>query len=133
MGIINELGNKVGKFWNQISGTTATQEFNAAEAEKQRNWEEHMSSTAHQREVTDMQAAGINPALTALGGNGATTPTGASASSGQNGAGALAGIGMIINSAASLANTTNNIITKSKIYNNADKIFNAAIKIASMK
>lgn len=54
--------------------------FNAAEAEKQRNWEADMANTAHQREVADLQNAGLNPVLSA-GGNGAATPSGSSASS----------------------------------------------------
>lgn len=55
-------------------------DFNSAEAQKNRDWQQMMSNTAHQREVADLQAAGLNPILSASGGNGAAVTSGATAS-----------------------------------------------------
>lgn len=51
-------------------------DFSSSEAEKQRAWEEMMSSTAYSRAVKDLKSVGINPY--AMGSfNAASTPSGA--------------------------------------------------------
>lgn len=73
-------------------------EFNSLEAAKNRNWQEMMSNTAHQREVADLKAAGLNPVLSASGGNGAAVTSGATAS-GVTSSGAKGDTDMSANSA----------------------------------
>lgn len=63
----------------------------AKEARKNRQWQEYMSNTAYQRQVRDLRAAGLNPALGYLKGSGATTPAGATAQQQGIGKGLQAG------------------------------------------
>lgn len=62
----------------QVASAREQMQFQQASTREQMDFQERMSNTAHQREIKDLQKAGLNPILSARYG-GATTPPGSHA------------------------------------------------------
>lgn len=88
---------RITREWQEQQNAKAM-EFSATQAALNRDWQKMMSDTAHQREVADLKAAGLNPVLSAMGGNGASVGSGATAS-GVTSAGATGQVDTSFNNA----------------------------------
>ncbi len=85
----------MGGFWSSVAsvipGVSNTQQHrrNKREAQKDRDFQERMSSTAYQRGVKDMEDAGLNPALMYGGGASAASSPGGSKADVDRGTGGV--------------------------------------------
>jgi len=72
----NMFGSLLGGGLSLLGGIFGNKN-SAKSVQRQMDFQERMSSTAHQREVLDLRAAGLNPILSGTGGAGASSPSGA--------------------------------------------------------
>lgn len=75
-----------------LAGGILANDANAAQADRNRDFQASMSNTAHQREVNDLRAAGLNPMLSVNAGS--STPAGGVGAPMQNALGAGASTAM---------------------------------------
>ena len=83
--LISGAGGIAGGLMQNNANKQLQQKANDANAQmmaENRQWQEMMANTAHQRQVKDLKAAGLNPILSATGGSGAAVPSGGAATAG---------------------------------------------------
>lgn len=117
-GIAAAAGTAASSIGSTIYGTERNIANSNWQAQLQRDFEERMASTQYQRAVSDMKAAGLNPAAIGAGMSANGVPSGAAAT-GNYGHGGFADFSNIFSSAVSAAmardkNVTNKILQEMK-------------------
>lgn len=105
--------------------------FGFGSTRRERQWQESMSNTAYQRAVSDMKAAGLNPAMMYAGGSNMQASTGHSAAS----VGQLGQIAGVVSSAAQFISANNGKYAQKdnqKIANSAAGMIKTAQFLAKM-
>lgn len=78
MGLLGDIAGGIVSGGIGLIGQHNANKTNISQANTNRDFQERMSRNAHQYEVEDLKAAGLNPILSA-GGGGAATPSGSTA------------------------------------------------------
>lgn len=95
--ILNPFGltSAIGESISDITGSTLQWERSLEGQRRANEWMERMSNTAHQRQILDLRAAGLNPILSVRG-SGSPVPSAAGAQAPDSGFGSAASMLSII-------------------------------------